>query len=248
VRSAASVVCALALATLTMSPVQAQILEGYLLEGGSGSPIAGGRVGLFTPRGFTIDVGVSDDSGFFQMAAPETGVYFLTADADGFVDLTHGDFELAEGESTSFDVYLRPQPVELEGVEVEVERVPLALRVRELRLAMMGFRERERSGLGHFISPERLEQRNPHQASDMLRMIPRIQIGQGFGSRIEMDCGEFVAFIDNIAVWSGQGWDMDNFVYIDDVSAIEVYTSLAQIPVEFRQRQNCGAVVVWTKG
>jgi hypothetical protein len=233
---------------VTTSPLQAQVLEGFLLEGGSGLPIAGGRVGLFTSRGFTIDVGVSDDTGFFQMSAPESGVYFLTADASGFVDLTHGDFQLTEGQATSFDVYLRPQPVELDGVEVEVERVPLALRVQEMRLGMVGFRERERSGLGHFISPEKLEQRNPHQVSDMLRMVPRIQIGQGFGSRIQMDCGDFVAFVDNVAVWSGQGWDMDNFVYIDDVAAIEVYTSLAQIPVEFRQRQNCGAVVVWTKG
>ncbi len=63
-----------------------------------------------------------------------------------------------------------------------------------------------------------------------------------------MDCGDFVGFIDNLAIFSGQGWDMDHFVYIDDVAAIEVYTSLAQLPVQFRQRGNCGAVVVWTKG
>lgn len=224
------------------------MLEGYLLEGGSGRPIEGGTVGLFTPRGFTIDIGVSDDDGFFSLQAADSGTYFITADASGFVDLTHGEFDLYTGEALSLDVFLRPRPVELDGIEAEVERLPLSMRVREMRLGMVGFRNRASSGIGHFITPRRLDAKNAAQASDILRSIPRMQIQQGFGSEVRMDCGLFAAFIDGVAIWSGQAWEMDNFVYINDVSAMEIYTSLAQLPVEFRKGGNCGAVVVWTKG
>jgi len=230
------------------APTSAQVLEGYLLEGGSGEPIEGGTVGLFTPRGFTIDIGVSDDDGFFSLQAPDAGTYFMTADATGFVDLTHGEFDLYAGEALSFDVFLRPRPVEIEGVEAEVERLPLAMRVQEMRLGMVGFRARANSGMGHYITPERLRARNAAQASDILRAVPRMQIQQGFGNEVRMDCGLFSAFIDGVQIWSGQAWEMDAFVYINDVSAMEIYTSLAQLPVEFRKGGNCGAVVVWTKG
>jgi hypothetical protein len=79
-------------------------------------------------------------------------------------------------------------------------------------------------------------------------MIPRISVAQGFGTPITMDCGDYAGFVDGLNVWSGRGWELDFFVEASDIAALEIYTSLAQLPVEFRKGGNCGAIVVWTKG
>lgn len=79
-------------------------------------------------------------------------------------------------------------------------------------------------------------------------MVTPMDMGQGFGTRLRMDCGEYIGVVDNITLFTGQGWDIDFAVSPIDIAAIEVYTSLAELPVEFRRGGSCGAVVIWTKG
>jgi len=143
--------------------------------------------------------------------------------------------------------YLRPQPISLDGIDVAT-RTPLATRVTDVRLDMFGYKERAASGLGWFISPATIERKKAANTSDLLRMVTRMDMGQGFGTRLRMDCGEYIGVVDNITLFTGQGWDIDFAVSPIDIAAIEVYTSLAELPVEFRRGGNCGAVVIWTKG
>jgi hypothetical protein len=225
--------------------LRAQRVSGRLLDGETKRPLPGGTLYLFTEEGETVAESTSAEDGSFVLEAPDRGSYYLAAELAGYADVSEGLFDLGRGGELEVEVYMRPSPVELDGIDV---RTRLIRQRQEVRLEMVGYRTREQQGYGWFFDPERLRKARPNQASELIRMVPRISVAQGFGTPITMDCGAYAGFIDGLNVWSGTAWEMDFFVEASDIAAMEIYTSLAQLPVEFRKGGNCGAIVVWTKG
>lgn len=226
-------------------PASAQTVVGRLLEGETGLPLSGGSLSLFTDRGETVVETTSEEDGSFVLEAPDRGSYYLAAELEGYADVAEGMFDLGPGGRLEVEVFMRKAPIELEGIDV---RTRIVRERQEMRLDMVGYRFREKQGYGWFFDPERIREARPAQASELIRMIPRISVAQGFGTPITMDCGDYAGFVDGLNVWSGRGWELDFFVEASDIAALEIYTSLAQLPVEFRKGGNCGAIVVWTKG
>lgn len=258
IQTAASAAVFLALGWLASpAALHAQTLRGFLLEGGTGTPVAEGVVGLYTPEGRPVGDALSDSTGAFEIRAPSAGYYFLTAEKIGYVDLTHGDFEIGAGKTVSFDIYLRTQPVELEGIGASVERTDPFVRRERQRLAVQGFFERMEEGFGDFFTPELIEERNPTYFSDIIIRLPGVYIDGGLVKfRGVTGMCEPNIWIDGILVFGGAGpaassdemRDIDGKIQVQQVSAVEVYRRLASTPIEYSiPNARCGTVLIWTR-
>ena len=101
---------------------------------------------------------------------------------------------------------------------------------------------------------KRQEKRNPFFMADLLRMTPGVQVIPGqFGSRILMRGMGFSAFcypavfIDGMKVMNVDG-DIDAFVNVQEIRAMEVYPRGGSVPVQFQTLDGCGSLVIWTGG
>ena len=54
-------------------------------------------------------------------------------------------------------------------------------------------------------------------------------------------------YIDGVRVFNNDG-DLDAFVNVQDIRAMEVYPRGGSVPVEFQTLEGCGSLVIWTGG
>ncbi len=154
------------------------------------------------------------------------------------------------------------RPILLDSLLVEVEG-------RSQRLDMVGFYRREKTEGGTFLGPEILENRRSRRISDLFRTLPGIRVVEsgevGFGAypvtayslrtRIDPNRGCWPRiYVDGILVEQGGNnkplGEFDSLVRADDIEGIEVYSSPAEIPVEYggASGAGCGVYLIWTKG
>jgi len=149
----------------------------------------------------------------------------------------------------TLDVHLAMDPVPFELPEIRVEG-DRALAVFGPR--MRGFYERLDRGLGDFLTAREIEERNPVDISDMLRVLPYIQIPpSGSGDReIRFRTNGFgpclpLLFVDDALVL---GTDINTVIRPQNIAAIEVYRGAVLTPAQFsRGRTACGSIVIWTR-
>jgi hypothetical protein len=119
-----------------------------------------------------------------------------------------------------------------------------------------GFESRKRSGIGHYIDRAKIEKKQPVSASDLLRMVPGVQVlsaGTGFFGRVLAMRSPFNGgmcrpdlYVDGLHFRSGDA-ELDELVNPEDIDGIEVYTRQTQAPMQYADRMSgCGSVVVWT--
>jgi len=236
-------------------PVRAQTVSGSVVEGGTGSVLRDVAVGLHTSDGLTVGAVESDSLGRFELHAPEAGSYFLTASKLGYVDLTHGDFYLDEGDRPVLEIFLRPTPIELEGIDVSAEEIPPVERLGRLRLQTSGFFDRKNAGFGEFFSPEMIEELQPINFTDIVARLPRVAVDGGIlvFTRFGMPCEPNI-WINGILVLGDRVGGSDELRVIDDrvlvgeVLGVEVYRSRVSTPMEYAgPGSECGTVLIWTK-
>lgn len=160
------------------------------------------------------------------------------------------------GQTMRLSVPLEPQPVAIEGVEVEgappEARSPL---VRE-------FYERARTGAGQYVTREEIDRWRVRSLTDVLRMIPglafrstpvgdrptsadrSLSYSPGAG---RSDCGLLV-YVDgtpfDIAGNGLAGLDLRP----EEVEGIEYYRGMSGLPSRYRRaNQNCGVVLIWKR-
>jgi hypothetical protein len=243
------------------NPADAQVIAGTLLEGGTGTPVADAILALHQRDGRAVANTESDSTGTFLLQAPGPGVYFITARKVGYTLLNEGDFELGEGGRLEITAYIRPQPVEIEGVQATVERPDRVVDVERRFLERQGFYERQERTSGYFITPEDIARRPPSRPQDLFRAIPGVEPGRitgtpGSDNFVTLECAEralnqatasFTAWIDGARVFQGRTWDMLGYVQADDIMAVEVYPRPASLPLLYQTPGACGAILVWTK-
>jgi hypothetical protein len=134
--------------------------------------------------------------------------------------------------------------VDLPAVVVEADRILFSYgRLRDFWL------QRER-GWGRFITQADIERRNPFVVSDLLRMIPGIEVRHvGFTTQIRSTRG---AATCSPTIWLDgsplPNDDVDAIVRPRDVAGIEVYSRYGETPAQFVRGFNaCGAIVIWTR-
>lgn len=235
----------LALAAPMVAHAQTTTLVG-LIRDSTGSGIPGVEVWL---RGSDLYTH-TNDAGGFRMPNSPVGAVKVTVRRMGY-EQTTVDLTLRAGQTDSLVVALSAIAASLPGVLVEDEAM-----TRSKRL-LAGFWERRSRGFGHFLTRDEIEQRQPHDFTDIVRMTPGITIVNMQGRKvvrfsrspgIRGDCPPQY-WVDGMRV---ENASPDEFPP-QDVEAIELYAGSATIPAQFAPRiqsirnQTCGAVVIWTR-
>lgn len=116
---------------------------------------------------------------------------------------------------------------------------------------LAGFYERRAQGLGHFITGDEIEQRNPRRLTEMFLAIPGSTVSLGNpDSRVRMRgnrCAPLV-WLDGMPAAAGE-FDLDGLVPTS-VAGIEVYAGLAAVPIQYVMpfgRTVCGTIIIWSK-
>lgn len=248
------------LLSAAVSPLAAQsALAGIVRDDSTGRPLPGVEVLL----GGTAHTTVTNAAGRYVLAGLPAGRYQAVFRMVGYLP-ARAEVVLAAGDTLRLNQVLVPSAVVLDPIEVTG--------APDVGLARQGFHERMKMGFGRFYEPEELREMEHMKLSDVLRRKGGVTISQvGLNgpmiamhptSRNErgfLDCIMSV-YLDGARVVAGGKTnqispqeqeripDLQRFLSVSDVEAIEVYRSSAQIPVQFGGATGqCGAVVLWTR-
>ncbi len=207
----------------------------------SGQPVQGARLVLW---GSGSEVTTSA-SGQFTMQALPAGTYTVEARALGYmpkrtaVDVLDGAEGIAE---IAMDVFVPT----VDTMRIRANRNPALDPLAD-------FERRRKSGFGHFIDEEAMNNRNAIYMSDVFRMTPGMTImpGQSTGDQVLMrgaggSCVPTV-FLNGMRIMNDDG-NLDNLVNPQDVRAVEIYNRAASVPIQFQSSNGCGSIVIWTGG
>lgn len=248
-------------ACLFPASVGAQTIRGTLMDTDNDRPIAMGLVILMSEDQDSITSTVTDEHGFFSVSSADPGSFLLLASAWGYLDTWAGIFELGDGGEITVEFRVALQPLPMDSLMVRV-----APRGPSHHVLTSGFVQRMERGFGHFITPYEIENSNAMWTTDLFAKIPGlyVQLGGYMGDRILMRTAGSLCrpqiYVDGWRVSVGQPdkQDLNTVIPIQALGAAEIYTRLAQIPLEYAIggygaeagsfAGPCGVILLWTKG
>lgn len=212
-------------------------VSGRILDQVTREPVAGAHVLLVGTR-----VAVATDSaGHFGMQSLPNGEVTFEVRALGY-RMGRWQVVLPIGMTVDRVFEMAPLTLALDTLVVE------APRDRNWRSAD-GFEMRRQRGIGHFITPEMIGERQANVLNDLLQTVPGILTSCGGGTcRVEMMASGINCrpewFLDGFPATNAVGWDFP----VRTVRAVEIYRSLFEVPPEF-QRSNlrCGVIAIWSR-
>lgn len=210
---------------------------------------------------------VTSDSGTFALAGLPAGTYTLEARAVGYAP-TRTSVNLASRQMRTISVVLAQKVPVLEEVTVYGKK-------RNLSTQIAGFMKRSHGGTGHFITQDEIRKKRPYRITDLLRTVPGVRViptgaigytvaMRGFLSRTENNFNPLcdpALYVDGLKQSGGTttsspatgassfdpDQDVDAAAIPQDIFGIEVYTSASELPPEYRNGNNCGAILIWTR-
>ncbi len=214
-------------------------LSGQVVSAMTGGPLSDARV-LLKGSGHGS---FTDSTGHFTIRDAPAGRDTLQVSLIGFAE-EQVTLNLKPDHTTNVTLMLSETVLRVEDITVEV-RSPR----REIG-KLSGFWDRERQGLGEFITPEEVEEANPQHGSDLLRMVSGVRVGAyRFGqapvsfSRARQGC-QPTYYLDGILRQNMHIDDLNR----DDILAIEVYRGASETPPQFKfGGRSCGTIVIWTR-
>lgn len=240
--------------------VQAQTINGTLMEVDSDQPISLGLVLMLSESGDSITSTVTDSRGRFSVSADEPGSFLLIASAFGFKETAAGVFELGENGAMDIEFRIAAAPMPIDGLLVSLQRPVL-----EHNLVRNGFVRRITRGRGRFITPADIEKSSATNTADLFRGIPGVHLTNPPGGMIgarnvvrmvsQNDYCAPTIYLDGARISSGMAADMaiDDLAPLQTLDAVEVYRRPSEIPIEYGMtgsgggRGPCGVLVLWTK-
>jgi hypothetical protein len=278
VRSFTPAVAAVLLLGLT-SAATGQVLRGRLLDLRTNEPITGGVISLIRNDGKRVASVITGDDGSYRLAAPDSGSYFVEARRIGYQISIDGPIELRDGDDWETAYHLTTVPLQLAPVGVHapgndrwLERVGFHERERAefghfiTRPEIEARSPRVLTELLSLIPGVRVVQSSGGLTRAGIELRGSV-LSQG-GT-----CHPRV-FVDGLVVIRGdarlRGTDLiglgatetqgdpaerpeialNDVVMPEDIQAIEVYRSAAQVPVRFgggAVGTQCGVIVIWTR-
>ena len=221
---------------------------GVVRDGVDGSPVVGATVQTdAAPQGT-----LTDARGRFSLTELSPGQHLVK-----FSDLrymTRADsIHVVPGRLTNVRVSLSVDPVELDPIEVSVER-------REIVLQDVGFYAREAVGFGKFIDREDIENWAPVELTDLFTRLPGVDVLPDAGNPLERyimlsggrseGCFPRVV-LDGMMVQGGGGSAparLDRLLTPGVVAGVEVYPRSAGVPIQYSGTgSSCGVVIIWTR-
>jgi hypothetical protein len=188
--------------------------------------------------------GVTDEEGRFEMVLPP-GFHELDVRRSGYRARLAG-FSLDDTPLVRLNVALDPIAYALPEVLVQGERTRLVFGSHR------GFYRRMREANGHFITRDQIEARAPRAVSDVLRLVPGLEVNQTGVNPAQVRvfhprglCGEPIVFLDGVEV---DVESPDMLLPPEHIEGIEVYTRPLTIPMEFSKRGSfCGVIAIWSR-
>jgi hypothetical protein len=240
----------------TATAARAQVVRGRVLDNASGDAVSGARVEAFAgsrPGGRTRTAA----DGKFEMRLRAGGTFHIQAEREGYRSSVTHDIPVAARETVYVEVRVAAAPMQLDPLRVTARVAPPHRRSLELN----GFYERERMGIGRFIRREDFENRSNLTTAQIVAREPgTVRIGQGPGEYIvfsrSSNVGAYMRrgagycipqlYLDGMKINSGK--DLSWVTGPNQVEAIELYSSAAEIPVQYNGINSaCGVILVWTR-
>ena len=189
----------------------------------------------------------TSDSGTFALRNLPGGSQTLEIRKVGFTAVDTG-VVLSSKTPTQFSMTLHTAPPTLSAVNVTA--------AREAALQRVGFDRRKRSGLGHYLTADQIQDRGAVVFSDIARTIPGLIVhstrsgqqiitqGRGAGRR-----GCVAYSVDGMPYQDIPRGSIDSFVQTNDIIGVEVYDSM-ETPAEITTNagaSTCAVIVIWTR-
>lgn len=215
------------------------VVRGRVVEFETDGPLRGVAVQLSTMIDGELSTvtQLSGPGGDFAFPGVRPGVYVLTAAMLGYGGLTD-TLRVEPGSVTEMLVPISVSAVELEPVVVMVRQRPVG--------PLRGFERRRELEAGIFMDREDLDDADVKEFTDLLRNVPGVRMvpTASFGYRVRFRGGCVPElWLDGTLV--GMNVDIDSFLRIDDLEAVEIYRG-TEVPGEFGANL-CGAIVAWTR-
>ena len=203
-----------------------------------GVPIPGARVAIFS----SDTVAVTNVDGEFELTGIPGGTQTLITRAIGFVpderavDLTDHHYAITVG--------LLALRRFLDTVHVRADRYSFT--------SAVGFEDRKKGGAGRFFTAADVERLHPQELTDLLRHTPLLDLSTDNAHNVKIRVrGDQVActpaiFVDGKQLVYWELADLNSLIQPDELVGMEVY-SAAMTPAEFRTKNSCGTLVVWTR-
>jgi hypothetical protein len=203
--------------------------------------------------GGVTGAGRSDAGGEVLITAIPPGTRLIELQRPGYA-MVRVAAEFSGADTVRREVALTPQAVELEGVTATSWG-------RSLRLRRNGFYDRQRMGLGAYMTADRIEQLKPMRTYELFRYMRgfKVQLTRtGWvvvgtrGTGLSENCVPRV-FLDGMAVTSSDDVREEmaalDMISPENILAVEVYQGAASIPAEYNQTGSaCGVLLIWTRG
>lgn len=212
-------------------------LTGRVLNA-AGAPIPNARVQLEgSPR-----VATTRATGEFVLDSLPPGTQTVTARHLGYAPVEEA-VDLVSAEPRTITLRMSDYVPVLETVRVTA--------ARERALDQVGFARRKRSGMGHYLEGDQINQQSRF-LSDVLRNVPGVRVQPaGYGRQVVTStrspngCVTYV--VDGTPWQSLEPGDIDDFIKPHELAAIEVY-SPSNAPAEFTGARGSGCTVIvgWT--
>ncbi len=239
------------LAALYASAGRAQEVRGLVVDRDTRAAVRSGFVVLIDDRGVEVGRTNPGADGGFRLEAPEPGPgYRLRVEVPGYRLYISPPLDLAAGEVRNIALELVPTPpVQMDTVIVAGQAVPRQL---------AEFYRRRSSGFGSFLTREEFERYSPREVSDVIRRMPGFNIVPGdlgtggvvVGRRpagFSLQCFPIV-YVDGTYVGNSREFDIDSYLDVQTIEAVESYSGGAQVPPEFnRSGAECGVLALWTR-
>ena len=228
------------------SPAAAQVIFGKVLDATTGQPVAEATVEALRENNRPAGRVRSQADGTFVLEI-QAGSYRLQAARVGYQTTTSQPMTIEMREQIQLDLRISTSEVLLDPLTVTTRTAP----PRIPSLERNGFYERERQGIGAFLTREEIVRRNPLNVTDIFRGVSGIRVVPAGGTRYVItmirsgrECVPRM-FLDNMPMSAAE---METMLRPEHIAAIEVYRGASEIPARYGgNRSSCGVVLIWTR-
>jgi hypothetical protein len=222
---------------------QGQTIRGIVVSAVGQLPIAGATIQAQAERGGDRLRATSDSLGLFILTAPRAGLFTLQATRLGYLKHEADTVRLGAGESITIEIRMDPNAVPLE---------PLVVTARSASWPP-GFEARRATGFGKFVTRRDIDSRGASRTTDLLRGLPGVTLtplrrGSGYALLMRGAGGNCLPaiWVDGLYVSTFPGSNVDDLLPPNVLQGVEVYTSIASAPTQYRTG-TCGVVLFWTR-